>query len=179
MNILKYFYFNIFFKKILKKDIMSYKINKYRKTGATIGVNVRTFSPIVAAEPYLISIGNNVTISTEVKFITHDNSIIKVCDHGTDLVGEITIGDNCFIGQGTILLPGVSLGDNVIVGAGSVIAKSVLIDGAIVAGNPAKVIGSIENLCEKYEDNAFDFKGLTKLERKVMIENNTHKLLKK
>ncbi len=46
------------------------------------------------------------------------------------------------IGGGSVLLPGITIGANALVGAGSVVTKDVP-DGAIVAGNPARVIGMV------------------------------------
>jgi acetyltransferase-like isoleucine patch superfamily enzyme len=46
------------------------------------------------------------------------------------------------VGGGSVLLPGVSIGVNALVGAGSVVTRDVP-DGAIVAGNPARVVGSV------------------------------------
>lgn len=46
------------------------------------------------------------------------------------------------IGGGSVLLPGVTIGINAFVGAGSVVTKDVP-DGAIVAGNPARVVGTV------------------------------------
>ena len=51
------------------------------------------------------------------------------------------IGNDCFLGVNAIILPGVRVGDHAIVAAGAVVTKDVE-PGAIVAGNPAKVIGS-------------------------------------
>lgn len=91
------------YEKILHKDAMKLKIERYRLDGAKIGENVRAFSPISSSESYMISIGNNVTISTGVKFCTHDNSAIKIFENGTDFVGKIVVGDNSFIGMNVIL----------------------------------------------------------------------------
>lgn len=170
-----------FLEKILSfmgKDPMKYKIYRYRVYGAKIGENVRTFSPISSSECYLINVGDNVTISGGVKFITHDNSIIK-CTEGTDLVGPIIIGNNCFIGMNTILLPGVRIADNCIIGAGSVVTKSFSQKGMVIAGNPAKCICSIEKYVDKNIDKVFDFSGDNKQLKKSIIENNKNKLLKK
>lgn len=90
----------------------------------SIGSGCRIFTDLAFSEPYLIKIGNNVTISTEVRLLTHDNSVIKLLEYKTDVVGTVVIGDNCFIGAGTIILPGVTLGNSVIVGAGSVVTKT-------------------------------------------------------
>jgi len=46
------------------------------------------------------------------------------------------------IGGGSVLLPGVTIGENALVGAGSVVTRDVP-DLAIVAGNPARVIGRV------------------------------------
>lgn len=163
----------------LKKDNMEVKLERYRKQGAKIGGGVRAFSPISSAEPYLISIGNNTTISTNVKFITHDNAAIKIFDIGTDLVGGINIGNNCFIGANSILLPGVNIGNNVIVGAGSCVTKSFENEGVIIAGNPAKIIGTVEKYHEKYKNNVFDFSGENRKYKKQMIQENPEKLINK
>ncbi len=148
----------------LGKDPMKYKLQKYRMHGARIGDGVRAFSPITSAESYLISVGNNVTIATGVRFITHDNSAIKIYDDATDFVGPITIGNNVFIGAYSILLPGITIADNCIIGAGSVVIRSCTEPGTIIAGNPAKPIGTVDKMREKYSEYKFDFRGKTKRE---------------
>ena len=54
---------------------------------------------------------------------------------------SIVIGDECWIGMRTVVLRGTRLGRGVIVGAGSVVQCEAP-DYAIVAGNPARVVGS-------------------------------------
>ena len=46
------------------------------------------------------------------------------------------------VGAGSVLLPGVTIGANALVGAGSVVTRDVP-EGAIVAGNPARVMGMV------------------------------------
>lgn len=58
--------------------------------------------------------------------------------------GDITIGDNVFIGSNSILLYDVTIGNNVIIGAGSLVNKD-LPAGTVVAGIPAKVVGSFDD----------------------------------
>ena len=53
--------------------------------------------------------------------------------------GEITIGNNVWIGDKVAVLSGVHIGDGVIVAANSVVTHDVP-DYTIIAGNPAKVI---------------------------------------
>lgn len=163
--------------KFFRKDTMEIKLKRYRLYGAQIGKRVRAFSPICSAEPYLIHIGADTTISTGVKFITHDNAIKKCVSKGTDLVGPITIGEHCFIGLNTILLPGITIANNCIVGAGSVVTSSFLQENVVIAGNPAKTIGTIENYRDKNIENMFDFSQNNKDERREKIINNPEKWL--
>lgn len=169
---------------ILKIRILLYKaLNKnekvhelrlklFKKLGIKYGENFRCFSNIIGNEPYLIEIGDNVTISTDVKFITHDNSAIKVIDNTTDIFGKIHIGNNCFIGINSLILPGVNISDNIIVGAGSVITKSFNEPNIIIAGNPAKKISTIEKYSENIKNFAVNTKGMSYIEKRDFIINN-------
>ena len=170
--------------KMIHRDPMNLYIDNYRKKGAVIGENVRAFSPITAAEPYLLTVGDNVTISHGVVFLTHDNSVIKSKEKiGTDLVGRVTIGRDCFIGCNTVLLPGIELAAGTIVGAGSIVTKSVTESGLVIAGNPARIIGKGDTFFQKYKKNAFDFqpdgRRMTFAQRKACILQNQDKLMKK
>jgi acetyltransferase-like isoleucine patch superfamily enzyme len=55
---------------------------------------------------------------------------------------EICIEADVFLGARVVVLKGVSIGAGAIVGAGSIVTKDVP-GGKIVAGNPARIIGSI------------------------------------
>lgn len=118
--------------------------------GMKIGKNVNIYSwgSIDAGKPWLIAIGNNVTISTNVTILTHDASTNMV-QCGTKL-GKVTIGNNVFIGTGTIVLCNVHIADNVIIGAGSVVSHDLKQSGVYV-GVPAKRVCSIEDYKKKYQ----------------------------
>ena len=58
-----------------------------------------------------------------------------------------TIGENAKIGANSTLLPGIQVGKNALIGAGSVVTKDVP-EGAVAAGNPARVIGDVDNIPE-------------------------------
>ena len=165
--------------RMLGKDLMPIRIKEYQQAGMKIGGGCRIFSILTTAELYLIEIGNNVTISTNVSLITHDNSAIKIFDEGTDFVGKIKIGDSCFIGANSTLLPGVTLADRVIVGAGSVVTKSFLTAGTVIAGNPARVIGTVELIRERYKNNVFDFSGENRQKKKMIVLNHPEMYIKK
>lgn len=53
---------------------------------------------------------------------------------------DIVIGRDVWLGYGAVVLAGVTIGDSAIIGAGAVVKKDVPAF-AIVAGNPAKVVG--------------------------------------
>ncbi len=63
--------------------------------------------------------------------------------------GSIKVGDNVVIGARSIIFYNVSIGENALVAAGSVVTRDVP-DYAIVAGNPAKIIGDTRQLYEKH-----------------------------
>ena len=158
--------------KVLSKLFGNKMIVKYyRKLGIVIGDNTHVFSRIITSEPYLISIGNNTTISTNVTLLTHDSSIGPIVgrDVSSDLVGKISIGDNCFIGDGAIIMYGVSICDKVIVAAGSVVTKNINKEGVIVGGNPARIIGDIDSFMAKNEKKFLKLHGKTKKEKKHEI----------
>lgn len=143
---------------------------RLRKAGMTIGDNCYIFSPQVeTAEPYLVTIGNNVLISTNVLFTTHDASASHYIPGSSDIFGRINIGDNCFIGIGAIILPGVTIAKDCIIGAGSVVTKSFPEPGMMIAGNPARVIGSAENARIKNEKYALNVWDVPRSERKAFI----------
>lgn len=56
--------------------------------------------------------------------------------------------DNVFIGSNTSILSNVRIGPNAIVAAGSVVTKDVP-PNSVVAGVPAKVIGTFDSYMEK------------------------------
>lgn len=114
-----------------------------RAAGVRIGRECRILSPIATSEPWLVTIGDRVTITGGVVFATHDGSGYHVRDERGRRYryAPIAIGDDVFVGQGTVILPGVRIGTGAIVGAGSVLTRSVP-SGAVVAGNPARVIST-------------------------------------
>ena len=97
--------------------------------------------------PWLIEIGDRVTVSTNVTILGHDAST-NVVGCGTKL-GRVRIGNNVFIGTGTIILCNTRIGDNVVVGAGSVVTRD-LPSGGVYAGSPARRVCSIEEYREKF-----------------------------
>lgn len=110
-----------------------------RKKGAIIGENVQIWTDkIDKGHAYLLTIGNNVTIS-DARILLHDAST-KI-PLGYSKIGRVQIGDNVFIGADAVVLPGISIGNNVIIGAGTIVNRSIP-SNSVVVGNPAHIIGN-------------------------------------
>lgn len=58
---------------------------------------------------------------------------------GATLLGNVTVGEQSFVGAKAVIKENVTIGKNVIIGAGAVVLKDVP-DHSKVAGNPAKAI---------------------------------------
>lgn len=124
---------------------------RYAETiGVKLGKNCRVYTIDWGSEPFLITIGDNVTVTYGVKFITHDGSAWLMRDERGRRYSysPISVGNNVFIGIDSIIMPGVKIEDRVIVAAGSVVTKSVPA-GSVVAGVPAKVIGKFDDIEQK------------------------------
>ena len=141
----------------LKRLYKQYKLKQLRKKGLQIADDCNLVGmPNFGSEPYLISIGRHVRITSRVTFITHDGGTFCF-NHQPEYrdvirYGRITIYDNCVIGYGTTILPGVSIGPNSIVGAGSVVTRDVPAN-SIAAGNPAKVLSTMDDYIKKCAEN--------------------------
>lgn len=156
---------------------MSVLLSYFRKKGICIGESCHIYSNISTSESYLIRIGNNVTISNDVQFITHDNSISKVLPDFTDVFGKIVIDDNVFIGARSILLPGIKIGRNTIVAAGSVVTKS-FGENLIIGGNPAHIISDVSTYKLKISSYGINIDGLSKEEKYNLLISSDKLIIK-
>lgn len=132
-----------------KTDSDSY-VRYLRSLGMRIGERTKIYSPrnvlIDCTRPWMIEIGEDVQIAYGVIILTHgyEWSVLKgVYGDILGSCGKVTIGNNVFIGMNTVILKGVTIGNNVIIGAGSLVNRDVP-DNCVVAGNPARVIMSLE-----------------------------------
>lgn len=149
-------------KKLLRKVIYKEKYNSetyikfLKKKGVRIGDRTWIVSPkdtyIDPTRPFLIEIGNDVVITAYVKILTHgyDYCVIRNKFNGEvyGSSGKVKIGNNVFVGMNTTILKGVEIGNNVIIGANSLVNKNIP-DNVVVAGNPARIIMSIDEYREK------------------------------
>lgn len=86
--------------------------------------------------------GKNFLFAPGVKIITSGHELNDISKPTKN--PPVKIGDNVWIGANAVILPGVTIGDRVVIGAGSIVTKSFTENGVIIAGNPAKIIGRID-----------------------------------
>jgi len=133
--------------------ILRWRLNRLISKGLQISSDCRLIgSPNFGSEPYLISIGERVTISARVSFVNHDGGtwVFRRQPRYANVIkfGRITVLENCFIGFGATILPGVIIGPNAVVAAGSVVTQNVPAN-SVVGGVPARVLMSVEEYAEK------------------------------
>lgn len=118
----------------------------WRSRGARIGRDCRILDANFGSEPFLVEIGDRVTISFDVALVTHDGATWLVRDEKGRRYRyrPIRIGSDVFVGARAIIMPGVEVGDRCIIGAGSIVTRSVP-SGAVAVGNPARIIGLYED----------------------------------
>jgi acetyltransferase-like isoleucine patch superfamily enzyme len=148
-----------------------------RALGVKLGEGCRLYSLSFGGEPWLISIGDRVTITGGVQFVTHDGAtwLFRDAKGRRYRYAPIEIGSDVFIGANSILLPGVRIGNRVIVGAGSVVNRSIP-DDCVVAGVPAKFIRTFDEferrVLEEFHSDG-DMKGQTRREQIDSIVDRT------
>lgn len=147
--------------KLLKDGYKRAAYLKKKNVFYEMGDNCYWHPADIPSEPYLFKIHNNVRVAANVRFITHDiisgliNLIPEYKALGTCKYhrGTIEIMDNVMIGANVTILPNVKIGPNAIVAAGSVVTKDVQ-EGTIVGGNPARVIGTFDDLAKRRIEEA-------------------------
>ena len=100
-----------------------------------------------------IRIGNRVLIGPDTKIYAGSHSLIPderiVVENGkmrlVSIPQPVTIGDDVWIGGNVTVVPGVAIGNGAVIAAGSVVVNNVP-ERVLVAGNPARVIKSLEGL---------------------------------
>ena len=162
---------------LISKYKMAKNPVKYlRKQGAKIGEGCSiTNSVDFGSEPYLVTVGNNVRLTSNVRLITHDGGLwvvrnLKEEYKNADIIKPIKIGDNVHVGVNAIIMPGVTIGNNVVIGCGAVVTRDIP-DNSVAAGVPARVIETVDEYIEKNR--------LKYINTKNIPHNKKRELLKK
>lgn len=131
--------------------IINIKLKKWKKNGLKVGANfvIEKGCSIEPSFPWLVTIGDNVTLAPNVTILGHDAS--TRVQLGLTKLGKVKIGNNVFVGAGSIILPNVEIGNDVVIAAGSVVNRNIPND-SVVAGVPAKKIKSCSDFKKIYQD---------------------------
>lgn len=173
MNKFRHLFKKIFIKFMSQKQYQNY----LRKQGVHIGKGCDIDKSVIFGnEPWLIWIGDNVRITRNVQFITHDGGLwtLRHCNMiEYDLVkyGKIIIKDNCNISWNSIIMPNVKINENCIVAAGAVVTHDVE-SNRIVGGVPAKEIETLEEYKNKVLKSLYLFKtnNMTRKELRKIVD---------
>lgn len=141
-------------------------LNRWRRCllrffGAKIGRNVRILGSVKIWQPWNLTIGDNCWIGGGVSLYSVDkitigaNVVVSedayLCTASHDVLSSqfelvakpVSVGDFAWVCARAIVLPGRVIGNGAVVGAGAVVASDVA-PWAIVAGNPARQVGTRE-----------------------------------
>lgn len=134
------------FKILFKKNVHFRKASTIciRNNGVLI-VNENTFfnNGISINCHAKIEIGTNCLFGENVKIYDHNHKFRdknQPIAHQGYSVGNVLIGNNCWIGSNVVILKGVTIGDNVVVGANCVIAENILSNTIVKTNNTLEKI---------------------------------------
>ena len=165
---------------VIRKIFRFYFLRIRRDTTAfarLLGVRVGTGGQILGdpvaifgTEPWLITLGNHVDVTSGVSFLNHEGGIwvargMKPELNTYDKFSPIRVGNNVMIGTGSLIMPGVTIGDNVIIAGHSVITKDIP-SNSIVGGCPAKRISDLGRFLERLEDGLVPTKKMTQHQKR-------------
>jgi acetyltransferase-like isoleucine patch superfamily enzyme len=141
---------NLFDKIVLRAEYLAdpyEKINVYKKRlKFKAGKNIRVTGNIFfGSEPYLVTLGNDITITQNIAFHTHDGGvgIFRKEYPNINIFKRIKVGNNVFFGSNSAVMPGATIGDNVVIAANSVVTGNVE-SNSVYGGVPARKIKTLE-----------------------------------
>lgn len=156
---------NLIFKIIKKACLLLYATLNHegyaKLIGVKMGKNVRIYGNpfwMFSTEPWCITLGNNVHITREVVFITHDGGTLLFRDKipTLEFTAPIVVKNNVYIGVRSIIMPGVTIGNNCVIAAASVVTKDIP-DNCVVGGVPAHFIKSTDDYFEGLKSKSLGF----------------------
>lgn len=144
--------------RIRSKEFIQYL--RYNKIN--VGKGTFFFDPasttVDIQRPWMLHIGEYCKITQNCTILTHDYSRSVLRRVYGEIIGEAEetyIGNNVFIGLNSVVCMGAHIGDNVIIGAGSIV-KGNIPDNTVAAGNPARVLCTLEEYYKKRKERYVD-----------------------
>lgn len=137
-HIVRKFIYRLFGMKIGKSSTIHMWANFFDPRNIVIGEDTIVGDHVFLDGRDKIVIGSHTDIASSVMIYNSEHNLED--KNFKTILGEVKIGDYCFIGPRVIILPGVKIGKGAVVAAGAVVTKDVN-DFDIVAGVPAKLIG--------------------------------------
>ena len=129
----------------VRRNLYAANLDLTRQLAGPVGISLMLqganadFEAIGSGEVW---IGDDVLIGPHARFYTPNHPLNpEVRAEGWEIGLPIRIEDKVWLGGSVVVCPGVTIGSGAVVAAGSVVTKDVP-PGAIVAGNPARVVGS-------------------------------------
>jgi acetyltransferase-like isoleucine patch superfamily enzyme len=125
------------------------------------------------SEPWLISLGDNVFITSGVQFVTHDGGTLILRKEIPDLewTAPISVGNDVYLGLRALILPGVTIGNRCIIAAASVVTRDVP-DNSVVGGVPARRISSVDEYMEKMKAKSLGLGHLSGAEKAIQLKKH-------
>lgn len=125
------------------------------------------------SEPWLITLGDNVYITSGVTFVTHDGGTLILRKQIPDLewTAPISVGNDVYFGVHALILPGVTIGNRCIIAAASVVTRDVP-DNSVVGGVPAKHISSVDEYMEKMKAKSLGLGHLHGDEKAIQLKKH-------
>ena len=126
--------------------LSNFVINLQKSRGVKIG-NSCHISPYVMIDlvyPELISIGDNVTIGSNVMIFAHSNPTASknLKEKYPRRVEKVKIDSGAVVSPGCIITAGVTIGKNAMISIGSVVTEDIP-ENCVAIGNPARVVKKI------------------------------------
>lgn len=99
-------------------------------------------SSIQSADGMSVNIGSNCAISHNVRIYTSNYDSDEIIYENRKIKtknGNVSIGNNCWIGVNVLITEGVTIGSNVVIGGNSVVTKNIP-SNCVIGGVPARII---------------------------------------
>ena len=123
------------------------KMQKFRGVKIGSGCHFCPYVQIDLIYPELVSIGDNVTLGSNIMIFAHMNPTANLFlkkEAYPRKVEPVIIKSGAVLTPGSIIMAGITIGENSIVSPGSVVSNDVP-DYCVVVGNPARVVKKIDH----------------------------------